>query len=30
VIDGIDPTHAELVETTSFASGIVVHMYAPK
>ena len=29
LIDGIDVTHLELVETTPFASGIVVHTYAP-
>jgi len=30
LIEGIDATHLELVETTPFASGIVVHTYAPK
>ena len=30
LIDGIDVTHLELVATTPFASGIVVHTYAPK
>jgi dihydrofolate reductase len=30
LIEGIEPTHLELVETTPFASGIVVHVYAPK
>ena len=30
LIEGIDVTHLELVETTPFASGIVVHTYAPK
>ena len=30
LIDGIDVTHLELVETTSFASGIVVNTYSPK
>lgn len=30
LIEGIDVTHLDLVETTSFASGIVVHTYAPK
>ena len=29
LIDGIDVTHLQRVETTSFASGIVVHTYAP-
>jgi len=29
LIDGIDVTHLELVETTPFASGIVVHTYTP-
>ncbi len=28
LIDGVDVTHLELVETTRFASGIVVHAYA--
>jgi dihydrofolate reductase len=30
LIDGIDTTHLQLVETTPFASGIVVNTYAPK
>ena len=30
LIDGIDVTHLELVATTPFQSGIVVHTYAPK
>jgi len=30
LIDGIDATHLQLVETTPFASGIVVNTYAPK
>ena len=30
LIEGIDVTHLELVETTPFASGIVVHTYSPK
>ena len=30
LIDGIDVTHLELVETTPFESGIVVNTYAPK
>ena len=30
LIDGIETTHLQLVETTPFASGIVVHAYAPK
>lgn len=30
LIDGIDVTHLQLVETTPFASGIVVHTYAPQ
>ena len=30
LIEGIDVTHLALVETTPFASGIVVHTYAPK
>jgi dihydrofolate reductase len=30
LIEGIDVTHLELVETTPFKSGIVVHTYAPK
>jgi dihydrofolate reductase len=30
LIEGIPTTHLELVETTPFASGIVVHTYAPK
>ncbi|HUG65859.1 MAG TPA: dihydrofolate reductase family protein [Gaiellaceae bacterium] len=30
LIEGIEPTHLELVGTTRFASGIVVHTYAPK
>jgi dihydrofolate reductase len=30
LIDGIDVTHLELVETTRFESGIVVNAYAPK
>ena len=30
LIDGIDTTHLELVETTPFKSGIVVNTYAPK
>jgi hypothetical protein len=30
VIDGIDATHHELLETTAFASGIVVQTYAPE
>jgi dihydrofolate reductase len=30
LIDGIDVTHLQLVETTPFASGVVVHTYAPK
>ena len=30
LLDGIDVQHLELVETTSFASGIVVNTYAPK
>lgn len=29
LIEGIETTHLELVETTPFASGIVVHVYAP-
>ncbi len=29
LIDGIDVTHLQLVETTRFASGIVVHVYVP-
>jgi len=29
LIDGIDVTHLQLVETTPFASGIVVHTYTP-
>ncbi len=28
-IDGIETTHLRLVETTPFASGIVVNTYAP-
>jgi dihydrofolate reductase len=30
LIDGIDVTHLERVETTPFQSGIVVNVYAPK
>jgi dihydrofolate reductase len=30
LIEGIETTHLELVETTPFESGIVVHTYAPK
>ena len=30
LIDGIDTTHLELVETTPFKSGIVVNTYRPK
>lgn len=30
LIDGIDVTHLALIETTSFASGIVVSTYGPK
>ena len=30
LIDGIDVTHLDLVETTPFGSGIVVNVYAPK
>ena len=30
LIDGIDVTHLELVESTPFESGIVVNAYAPK
>jgi hypothetical protein len=30
LIDGIDLTHLDLVETTRFASGIVVNAYEPK
>ena len=30
LIDGIEATHLELVETTPFESGIVVNAYAPK
>jgi dihydrofolate reductase len=30
LIDGIDTTHLKLVDTTTFASGIVVHTCAPK
>lgn len=30
LIDGIDVTHLELVATTPFTSGVVVHTYAPK
>jgi dihydrofolate reductase len=30
LIDGIDVTHLDLIETTRFGSGIVVNAYAPK
>jgi dihydrofolate reductase len=30
LIEGIDTTHLQLVETTPFESGIVVNVYAPK
>ena len=30
LIDGIEMTHLELVDTTPLASGIVVNMYTPK
>jgi dihydrofolate reductase len=30
LIDGVEVTHLELVDTTRFASGIVVNVYAPK
>ena len=30
LLDGIDTTHLELLKTTTFASGIVVHVYAPQ
>jgi dihydrofolate reductase len=30
LLEGIDPTHLKLVDTTTFGSGIVVHKYAPK
>ena len=30
LIDGIEVTHLDLVETTRFASGIVVNAYGPK
>jgi dihydrofolate reductase len=30
LLDGIDTTYLKLLETTTFASGIVVHTYAPE
>ncbi|MEV0385431.1 dihydrofolate reductase family protein [Nonomuraea sp. NPDC050643] len=30
LLDGLDVTHLELLETTRFTSGIVVHTYGPK
>jgi len=30
LIDGIDVTHLELIDSTRFGSGIVVNTYAPK
>jgi len=30
LIDGIEPTHLELLDTARFKSGIVVHVLAPK
>jgi hypothetical protein len=30
LIDGIDVTHLDLIETTRFGSGIVVNSYTPK
>ncbi len=30
LIDGIDTTHLELLDTSTFKSGIVVHVLAPK
>jgi dihydrofolate reductase len=30
LIDGIEPTHLELVDTTTFATGVVIHVCAPK
>jgi dihydrofolate reductase len=30
LIEGIDATHLELLDTSSFESGIVVHVYGPK
>jgi dihydrofolate reductase len=30
LLDGIDTTHLALLDTTPFASGIVVHVYGPK
>lgn len=30
LLGGVDTTHLDLVRTTPFASGIVVHVYAPK
>ena len=30
LIDGIEPMHLELVETTRFSTGLVVNAYAPK
>jgi hypothetical protein len=30
LLDGIDTTHLKLVDTTTFDSGIVVMVYAPK
>jgi hypothetical protein len=30
LIDGIDVTHLELIDSTRFGSGIIVNTYAPK
>ena len=30
LLDGIDTTYLELLKTTTFASGIVVHVYEPR
>jgi dihydrofolate reductase len=30
LLNGIDTTHLKLIDTTTFDSGIVVHVYAPK
>jgi dihydrofolate reductase len=30
LIDGIEPTHLELVDTTTLATGVVIHVCAPK
>ena len=30
LLEGIDTTHLTLAETTTFASGIVVHTYVPQ